>query len=128
MLGPLENFRVLIIEDDSIVVDIIEETLKSFFNSKTHKESCGKEAMALFEKYASDTSCVILDYGIPDMHASRILSALRETNSNAKVILASGYPKHFVKRDFPLESIDSFLAKPFSPRKLALEVERLINK
>lgn len=118
---------ILVVEDDFIVTEIISEALCKFFNCEVLTASSGYDALELFRIHADQTYCIILDYGIPDMHASRILKQLREMSALPKVILSSGYPESIVLNDFPTEMIDTFIPKPFSPMKLISIIENLFQ-
>lgn len=116
---------ILVIEDDYIVTEIISEALSKFFNCEVLTANLGCDALDLYKTYADDTFCVILDYGMPDMHASRILTQIKEISELPKVILASGYPETIIFKDLCCDQIDTFIPKPFSPMKLVAVVKEL---
>lgn len=126
--SPAHKKYVLIVEDDYIVTEIISEALCKFFNCEVLAASSGSDAIDLFEIHADDTCCIFLDYGIPDMHSSRVLKELRERSALPMVILSSGYPESVVLNDFPTELVDSFIPKPFSPMKLINLMKKLFDE
>lgn len=119
---------ILIVEDDYIVTEIISEALCKFFDCEVLTASSGIDAIDIFKAHADETCCIFLDYGIPDMHASRVLKQLRKMSLLPKVILSSGYPESMVLNDFPTELVDSFIAKPFSPLKLISVIRKLFEE
>lgn len=126
-LGPLSESglrHVLVVEDDPIILYLLQDVL-SAAGFKVLVAKSAPDGLALFENYAETTFCVILDYGIPGMHAARLLERMQDIQANVKVILSSGYPQTFIKEDFPLEKLSGFLAKPYDPQVLISELKRL---
>ena len=109
--------QVLIVEDDLVIIELIQDIVSSLGFGVVVAENA-VEALAEFEECSGRAACVILDYSIPGMDASRLLSRMKEINSKIKVILSSGYSPNFIGRDFPLDEVDGFIAKPYEPQKL----------
>ncbi|MBP9838403.1 MAG: response regulator [Proteobacteria bacterium] len=121
--NPLvEKTDVLLIEDDIIVIELLQEVLISA-GFKVLISRNAVEGLSLFLANKEKIICVVLDYGIPGMHPSRLLERLCEIDSEAKVILSSGYSQNFILEDFPLDKIQAFLAKPYDPMSLVREVQ-----
>lgn len=120
--GSLKH--VLLIEDDPVILELLQDVL-SGAGFKVLIAKSATDGLALFENYYDSTFCIILDYGIPGMHASRLLERLLEIDEEVKVILSSGYPQNFVSEDFPLDRIAGFMAKPYDPQVLISELQRL---
>ncbi len=118
--------RVLVVEDDPIIVDLLTDIVGSCGYS-VEVASCASEAIYALEKQLSTAACVILDYGIPGMDPSRLLSRMREIQGDLKVLLSSGYSRAFIDREFALDSVEGFLAKPYEPQALQEELERLLK-
>lgn len=115
---------VLIVEDDPLVVSVIAEILSSM-GYRVLTASSGVEALELYRQYTEQIGCILLDYGIPDMHATRLFAKLRGIRSDAKIILSSGYPLSVIRRDFPIEEISGFIPKPYDPLLLREEITKL---
>ncbi|MFN8389508.1 MAG: response regulator [Bdellovibrionota bacterium] len=116
--------HVLVVEDDPIILELLQDVLSNA-GFKVLIAKNASDGLALFQNYADSTFCVILDYGIPGMHASRLLERFVEVDGDVRVILSSGYPQNFIGEDFPLERIAGFMAKPYDPQILISELARL---
>ena len=100
--------RVLVVEDDSFLAELICECL----NLGAHDAMCaetGAEAMNLLGSEQFDV--ILLDWQLPDMEGIDILRKYREGSGSAKVVMLTGMRG---KKDEILElGADRFLAKPF---------------
>lgn len=111
--------KALLIEDDAI----ISGYLKYILNQAGCCVLCAEDAelgLKLFSEHCNKLDFIIMDYQLPGMHAARLISRIRDISANIHVILASGYTEEFIKDDFPLELVTSFIQKPF-------EAESLLN-
>lgn len=116
--------KVLIVEDDSIVVELLFEVLKNAgFDVFVAGDAI--EGLKLYHLHHSSLLCVLLDYDVPGMHASRLLESFREIDSEVNVILSSGYPLNFIGKDFPVEEVFDFMPKPYDPQLLVKALNRL---
>ena len=116
--------HVLVVEDDPVILELLQDVL-SGAGFKVLVAKTAVDGLALFQQYSDSTFCVILDYGIPGMHAARLFERLTDLDPEVKVILSSGYPQHFIVEDFPMEKIAGFMVKPYDPQILISELERL---
>ncbi len=116
--------RVLVIEDDEAVVELLQNVLVAAGFDVIAAENA-VDGLSLYKRYCSSTLCVILDYGIPGMHAARLLQRFHEIDEDVKVILSSGYPQQFIREDFPLDRIVGFIPKPYMPQTLLGELSKL---
>lgn len=114
----------LVIEDDEAVVELLQSVLVAAGFDVIAAENA-VDGLSLYRRYSNSTLCVILDYGIPGMHAARLLQRFREIDEGVKVILSSGYPQQFIREDFPLDRIAGFIPKPYMPQTLLGELSKL---
>ena len=105
---PLSK-HVLVVEDDPIIVDLIRSIVGKL------GYACAIEA---YQGCCDSAVCVILDYSIPGMDPTRLLSRMREINANVQVLLSSGYSETFISSEFPIDSVAGFIPKPYEPQTL----------
>ena len=123
---PGKGKQVFIVEDDRVIIDLLRQIMRTLgFDVMVAKNA--KEALDCFENNSKALDCVILDYGIPGMKPLQLVSKMRELNSDVKVLLSSGYSSSFISRDFPMEQVDGFIAKPYEPLNLVKAVMELVG-
>jgi len=116
----------LVVEDNEIVIEFLNCVIEQMgFKVITARDA--KSALKAYRKHSCETSFILLDYGIPGMHSSRLVKELEAVNPKAKILLASGYSKKFVEQDFPMDSVKVFVPKPFQPITLISEIEQVLE-
>ncbi len=124
--GKRLSSRILVVEDDPSVVDLIRDIV-GLLGYETVVAENADEAISEFRNHCESAACVILDYGIPGMDASRLLSRLKEIDSGVKVLLSSGYSRSFIAKDFPMDSVAAFIPKPYEPQLLVEALSRVVS-
>jgi CheY-like chemotaxis protein/HPt (histidine-containing phosphotransfer) domain-containing protein len=120
----LNSFRILHVDDDPLMRDVVELALG--FDSEFVVMSCGSgaEALAAVPGWAPDL--VILDVLMPDMDGPAVLARLRENPDSAKlpvIFITARCPPAERERLMALGAV-AVIAKPFYPVKLAETVRR----
>ncbi|MBO1928318.1 response regulator [Thiomicrorhabdus sp. 6S2-11] len=125
LLAPesLQQLRVLVVDDNSESLRIMEHYLASFGFQVTTAES-GFDALTLLNPQADiKQDLVILDWKMPDMDGidlARFIDKHRRADRTPRVILVSSFGATEMRRNLSHDDqfIDGFLAKPFQPSSL----------
>jgi PAS domain S-box-containing protein len=127
--APLSSGKaqsVLIIDDESIIQDLIQDVLQSEgYSIITARD--GETGIRLFRSKAEEIGLVILDVVLPKLDGQTVLSEIRKIRRDVKVLVISGYSKANVKKEMLESGIDGYIAKPFSIVHLVETVESLIS-
>ena len=123
---PAEARKVLLVEDNTDLAEVITATL-SRMNMETTHETHGGKAIERLGELSPDV--VLLDIGLPDMTGWKILDALKEKQEKGQaalpitiVITAYGDPANRLVGK--LQGIQDYLVKPFTPD----EIEGVVKK
>ncbi|OGT21046.1 MAG: DNA-binding response regulator [Gallionellales bacterium RIFOXYB12_FULL_54_9] len=117
--------RVLLVEDDPILADVLKRILLRSHYVVTH-EANGSAADQLLTVNQYDL--VILDMGLPDMDGVEVLRRLRLHNLNVPVLILTARDK-VADRVQSLDSgADDFLAKPFELLELEARIRALLRR
>jgi len=120
------NFKILIAEDDVLMIKILEFILKKEGYQVT---SC-KDGLSAIEKIPVVLpDLIITDIMLPFRSGLEIISFSKESFESIPVIVVSalGEEEGTVVEAFNLGA-DDFVSKPFNPNELLLRVKRLFAK
>ena len=121
------SYKILVVDDEQDVVDLIEYNLKSAGISVL-KAYDGKEGIKKAKENKPDL--IILDIMLPEMDGFEVCKLLRmdrETSSIPIIMLTAKAAE--VDRIVGLEiGADDYITKPFSPRELVLRVKALLRR
>ena len=116
--------KILLLEDDTILQEIIEEFLveqgyevESYFD--------GGKALDAIGSYAYDM--LLLDVNVPNIDGFEILSYLREIgNTTPAIYITSLSSMNDLKKGFDLGA-DDYLRKPFELEELHARIEHIVK-
>lgn len=122
-MSNLEKLKILIVEDDEEINNLIFHTLKKegydivqFFD--------GREAV---EKYNNSFNLVILDLMLPYIDGIEVLRQIRTVN-NAPVIILSAKDEETDRIIGLGMGADDYIVKPFSTRELVARVKAQLRR
>ena len=123
-----EKLRILIIEDDRDLNNLLKYTLESSndFEVKSHFD--GNGAFDFILQFKPDL--VLLDVMLPNRYGTEILKNVRENSQIAGtlVILLTARSQEKDKVEGFEAGADDYITKPFSPRELLLRVNALLRR
>lgn len=116
--------RVLVVEDDAAIKNIIVEILKDA-NYHVDSASDGLEGMIMFVEKEYDL--VISDIMMPHMNGYDFIKRIKAENKYVNVIVLSALDEEYDElRGFEL-GIDDYISKPFSTKLFKKRVEAILR-
>ncbi|MEM7674041.1 MAG: response regulator [Verrucomicrobiota bacterium] len=114
---PLENRRILVAEDNEIVVGLLKQILES---NGAYVDSVrnGQDAVAMLMDRAYDLA--ILDISMPSLSGLEVTQKIREADKSLRIVGLSAHAQEKEKQKALAFGMDAFLSKPVS-------IEDLIN-
>lgn len=110
----MNNFQILVVEDDAPVRNLITTTLKAHnyrFITSTNGEG------AVMETASHNPDIILLDLGLPDIDGVEVITRIRSW-SNVPIIVISARSEDNDKIDALDAGADDYLTKPFSVDEL----------
>jgi len=104
---------ILLVEDEEPVRMVAKTMLKSL-GFTVYEASNGKEAIDLFQKYASHISIVVTDLGMPVMDGYTLIRELKSLKPNLPVVIATGFGDIDVTSRIARTDIAGLVGKPFN--------------
>jgi CheY-like chemotaxis protein len=117
----VKRARILLVDDDTEVSDIIGLTLEHLGHQVTVVTS-GGEALDAFER--DNYGLVITDLGMPDVSGLDVARAVKATKPNTPVMLITGWGVQLDPEQ--MREIDGVIEKPFSRDVLAKQMAELL--
>lgn len=117
--------QVLIIEDDSAILNILTRTLEGA-GFQVAAAATGAEAVAQYREGGADA--IILDLKLPDMTGADVLARIAPAAKDVPVLLMTGYPDS----EMVMQAIENgpvvLLAKPTPPDRVLALVQTFLKK
>jgi two-component system response regulator RpaA len=119
--------RILIVDDDQAVVDLISEVLAGDARFETKVVNNGFGAGMLAKEYHPDL--IILDVMLPDINGQAVCELIRKdpTMADIKIICISGMVEEEKIDELRAAGADEFLHKPLDIDELIRRVSRLLD-
>ena len=114
--------RVLLVEDEDSVRNFAVRALTRQ-GYEVLEATTGVEALELFAAETQPIDIVVSDVVMPEMDGPTMLTEMRKSRPDLKVIFVSGYPDDRFKTGLDPDAHYAFLAKPFSLPQLAAKVK-----
>ena len=117
--------RVLIVEDDSAIAELIAMTLRV---SGCEPQLCydGLQAVRLLTD--NDYDLAILDVMLPGMNGFSLCETIRRTDQKIGIIILSAKGQEQDKIRGLSIGADDYMTKPFSPRELVARVRAVLRR
>jgi CheY-like chemotaxis protein len=123
----LESLRILIVDDDPLIIESLSETLRSDGHQVTTAEG-GQAAIDAFlsaQQQGEPFTTVITDLGMPYVDGRRVAAAVKAAAPSTPVILLTGWGQRLnAENDIPAH-VDRVLNKPPRLRELRLALAEL---
>ncbi len=119
--------RILIVDDDEAIVDILEDALKRDGRFDVKSTGTGYEAGILTHSFKPDL--ILLDYMLPDVNGNVVCKTIRENPafSHIKIIFVSGVVEPDEIEHLKRIGADDFVKKPFDIDDLISRIAELVN-
>ncbi len=113
--------KILFLEDDSIIANLVTDFLNDFYDV----QHCYNSSDALRFAEEADFDLYIFDINVPGISGLELLKSLRNFNDATPAIFITAYQElTYLKEAFSLGAND-FLRKPFEIEELQLRIENI---
>lgn len=118
--------KILFIEDNEDLVFAITETLVLLGDYKITKAFDGKDGLELYHKIKPDI--VISDIDMPEMNGFEVAQAIRATDKNCIIFLATALcSSEDIIKGYKI-GIDEYVKKPYASPELHLRIQSILGK
>ena len=120
----LHTPRVLVVDDEDMILDIISDILKDDYIVDT--ADGGSAALEKLIDYRY--SVILLDINMPDMSGQEILKYCKQNLPFTEIIMISGFSELETAVNVIKDGAYDFIQKPFEPETMLQKVEEAVEK
>lgn len=120
MENKIKDKKILIIDDEKEILNLLETVLKKEGFERIYKGTCGVEGLELFKKENPDI--ILLDIMLPDKEGYDICKEIRQS-SMVPILFLSAKTDEMDRILGLALGADDYITKPFSPKEVALRVK-----
>jgi two-component system capsular synthesis sensor histidine kinase RcsC len=124
MTAPSQDPRILLVDDNTIVRDMLVDLVGSL-GYRADSAASGEEALALFDRRRYDM--VLTDLLMPGMSGWDVLAAVRQRDAHIPVVIVTGSPVvgdprasqpgvAVLKKPVDVTALDAMIKKMLNPR------------
>jgi CheY-like chemotaxis protein len=122
--APREKIRVLVIDDEPAILDLLCEILRAHGQEAVGVTS-GKEGIAKFKEGGFDI--VFTDLSMPEMSGWEVIDRLKEIDPQATLVLITGWGTQIEPEKLKEGGVDLMVGKPFSVSKVMETVSQALE-
>jgi two-component system KDP operon response regulator KdpE len=118
------NARILVIDDDETILDLIKETLSSDYQILTAHDALEGVDLLMSERF----DLLIIDLGMPVVDGVELIEKIRANSPFEKtpILVVSAFPE--LRRRLAGADVQAILPKPFSLDDLTRKVAETIRR
>ncbi|MHC4104518.1 MAG: response regulator, partial [Planctomycetota bacterium] len=119
--------KILIVDDDSEIVELLEDVLERDGRFEVKTASSGYEAGMATEKFRPEL--ILLDYMLPDVNGNVVCQTIRMNPEfeNIKIIIISGVVKQDEIAQLLKSGAEDFIRKPFNITELTDKISVVLQ-
>lgn len=123
---PTGNERILVVDDETSVVDVIKKRLE-LLGYQVSSRNSSREALELFRVDPDAFDLIITDRTMPDMTGEQLAKELIGLRPDILIILCTGYSSNNDDEKAESIGIREFVMKPVGQQELAVTVRRVLD-
>ena len=124
---PMGDERILLVDDDSSIVNMIRLMLERFGYTVSAMTDSAK-ALALFQTNPDGFDLVITDMSMPKMSGTQLAGELIEVRKDIPILLCTGHSDIVDEKKARAMGIKGFAMKPLDKSELAKAVRAALDK
>ncbi|MBI9101656.1 MAG: PocR ligand-binding domain-containing protein [Spirochaetales bacterium] len=121
------NERILLIDDEESIVEMVTEMLGRFGYQVTSRIN-SIHALELFRSKPNDFDLVITDMMMPHMTGEQLAEEMIKIRGNIPIIICTGFSETITKEKAEYNGVKGFLMKPVSMKELSGKVREVLEE
>ena len=124
---PTRSVRILVVDDDPLIIESLSETLRSDGHEVTAADGgeAGINTFLQAQRQGEPFAAVITDLGMPYIDGRRVAAAVKGASPSTPVILLTGWGQQLIAENEVPVHVDRVLNKPPRLRELRVALAEL---
>jgi len=118
--------RLLIVDDETYVLESIKDSLSSYGYKVMTAESI-EQALALYAANKDKINLILLDLNMPGHGGKQCMRDILSINQNAKILMTSGYTTAQQIDDLIRSGASGFILKPYRVEELISSIRNILD-
>ena len=123
---PAGKERILVIDDEHMITDIVSRTLKGQGYHVT-AETSSINALETFKSNPTTFDMVITDQTMPEMSGAELSAEILKIRPDMPIILCTGYSSKISAEESRIMGISEFMSKPVNRENLVDTVRKVLD-
>jgi hypothetical protein len=125
-IAPRRHGRVLVVEDDARLREVLQRRLTSWGYSM-QVATTAEHALAVLDAAAEPFQLIMTDLVMPGLDGRSFATQVLASWPDAKILFMSGYSDHAAVKTTAISAAEHFIAKPFTSEQLASAIDRTLG-
>jgi len=121
-----ENLKILVVDDEEMILNIFREYLESMNNYTVFTASDGLEALDIVKK--EEINCCFTDLVMPRLDGLELTERIHLYDNTIPVVVMTGYPSMDSAINTLKNGVVDFLTKPIKMDQISLAIERVMRE
>jgi len=119
----MSGLRVLVVDDESILRNLVEHALKAIGIKNISMAADGKKALQIYDGSDQPFDLIICDWIMPKMDGLEVLRQIRGRDRGTKFLMLTANATKEAVAEAIAAGTDSYVAKPFTASELHKKVK-----
>lgn len=126
MSRSLDSLRVLIIEDQREVRQLLRSMLKELRIDQVFEAANGREGLRFLDDAPEMVDVVVCDWNMPGMSGIELLRQLRTVSADLPFVMITGRADRTSVLEAKAAGVNSYISKPFSLAQVEAKLRALL--
>lgn len=125
--SPLGNERILVVDDEGLIVDGLKQRL-AVLGYSVEGFNAPLDALAVFSEKSHEFDLLITDMAMPKMTGEVLIAKVKQIRADMPVILCTGYSERIDGKAPEKVGAAKILLKPIDREELAVSVRQVLDR
>jgi len=126
-IAPEVKHRVLFVDDDPILVNMVTQMLEKI-GCSVESQNSTTDTLKIILNDPTRFDVVITDQTMPNITGLELAKEIKAINPHLPVILCTGFSEEIDEKNFRAKGVDAFLMKPISMTEIAEVIRKVLQQ